>query len=363
MKIPGQEHMAEFAGLAAMRVKAGQTIAVVARKLGPVGQTLRGLLAALLFGLSLSHSLAQPPNTAAAPSREQTAPQDDLRQLTAGTVFRECADCPQVVVIVPKPKGLESLQRDNVFWSPEQTPEAIELPGLFAIGRYEVTRAEFARFVKDSGYAAPANVGCYGWNGTRYATNALADWRKPGFAQTENDPAVCVSWSDANAYTEWLAKKTGKPYRLPSEADWEYAARAGHPAARPWGDSGIDACRHANVADASTKQGVSGTAGSWKYHDCDDRHAYTAPVGSYPPNAFGLHDMLGNAWEWTDTCWNPAATGTPSAEDRVTGPCEQRVLRGGGWVDSPAYVRYDFRFLLDQGDRDFYSGFRVLRGE
>lgn len=324
---------------------------------------LRCMLVTLLLGLCLSHSFAQAPNPAASPSREQASPHVDLRERAAGTAFRDCADCPQVVVIVPRPNGLESVQRDNLFWNPEQAQEALELPAKFAIGRYEVTRAEFARFVKDSGYAAPANVGCYGWNGARYETNAFADWRKPGFAQTDNDPVVCVSWDDASAYTEWLAKKSGKPYRLPTEAEWEYAARAGNAAGRPWGDSGVDACRYANVADASTRQGVSGTEGSWKYHDCDDRHAQTAPVGSYPPNAFGLHDMLGNAWEWTATCWNPEPLAAPSAGKRMAEPCEQRVLRGGGWVDSPAYVRYDFRFLLDQGDRDFYSGFRVLRDE
>ncbi len=363
MKLPGQKYMAAFAGLTATRAKTGQTIGVVAKKLGLVRQALRGLSTALLFGLCLSHSLAQSPNTAASGAGEKVAAQDDLRHTTAGTAFRDCADCPLVVVIVPRPDGLEPMRRDNLFWNPEQTQETIELPGIFAIGRYEVTRAEFARFVKDSGYAAPANAGCYGWSGARYETNALADWRNPGFAQTENDPVVCVSWDDANAYTEWLAKKTGKSYRLPTEVEWEYAARAGNAAARPWDDAGIDACRHANVADASTRRGMPGTAGSWKYHDCDDRHAYTAPVGSYTPNAFGLHDMLGNAWEWTDTCWNPGPAVPPSGGTLTAGPCEQRVLRGGGWVDSPAYVRYDFRFLLDQGDRDFYGGFRVLRGD
>lgn len=324
---------------------------------------LRGVLAALIFGLCLSHSLAQSPNPAASHPKTQASPQNDLRQLAAGTVFRDCADCPMVVVIVPKPKVLESMQRSDLFWNPEQAQEPIELPGVFAIGRYEVSRAEFALFVKDSGYMAPANAGCYAWNGARYETNAFADWRNPGFAQTDNDPVVCVSWSDASAYTEWLSRKTGKHYRLPTEAEWEYAARAGNTEALPWSSDGVDACRYANVGDASTKLGVPGTAATWKFHDCDDRHAYTAPVGSYRPNAFQLHDMLGNAWEWTGTCWNLAPPGAPPDGNRMAGPCERRVLRGGGWVDSQAYVRYDFRFLLEQDDRDFYNGFRVLRGE
>lgn len=323
----------------------------------------RRMLSALLWGLCLSHSHAQPPNTDASASSMQVSPQDDLRQLTTGTTFRDCADCPVMVVIVPAPNGPESMPHEGPFWNPGQVQEAGEWPSVFAMGRYEVTRAEFARFVRDSGYVVPANVGCYGWNGIRYETNPLADWSNPGFAQTDNDPAVCVSWSDANAYTKWLTKKTGKGYRLPTEAEWEYAARAGNAATRPWGDDEVNACRHANVGDASAKRGVPGTEATWKYHDCDDRHAYTAPVGSYEPNAFRLYDMLGNAWEWTDTCWNMSPPGAPPEDNRTTGPCEQRVLRGGGWVDSPAYVRYDFRFLLDPDDRDFYSGFRVLRSE
>ena len=324
---------------------------------------LRSALVALLSGLCLSHSLAQPPNTAASPSNAQASPRDDLRQLAAGTAFRDCADCPMMVVIVPKPNGLKSIQHDNLFWNPNQAEDAIELPGVFALGRYEVTRAEFALFVKDSGYVPPANVGCYGWNGSRYETNAVADWRNPGFAQTDNHPVVCVNWNDASAYTEWLSQKTGKGYRLPTEAEWDYAARAGSAAVHPWDGDDVDACRHANVGDASTKRGVPGTAATWKFNDCDDRHAYTAPVGSYRPNAFQLYDMLGNAWEWTDTCLDLAIPGKRSDGNRIPVPCEQRVLRGGGWVDSKAYVRYDFRFLLEPGDRDFYNGFRVLRGE
>lgn len=324
---------------------------------------LRRMMAALFFGLGLSHSLAQSPNPAALLSGSQASSQNDLRQLAVGTMFRDCADCPLMVVIVPKPNEQQSMQQNDLLWNPGQAQKAMDLPGVFAMGRYEVTRAEFALFVKDSGYKAPANVGCYGWNGTRYETNALADWRNPGFAQTDNDPVVCVSWNDASAYTEWLTKKTGKAYRLPTEAEWEYAARAGNAAARPWGDVEVDTCRYANVGDASTKRGVPGTAAAWKFHDCDDRYAYTAPVGSYQPNTFRLHDMLGNAWEWTDTCWNLAPPGAPTDDNRRSDPCEQRVLRGGGWIDSQPYVNYGFRFLIDGDDRDFYNGFRVLRGE
>ena len=236
---------------------------------------------------------------------------------------------------------------------------SVAIPGAFGVGKYEVTKAQFARFVQESGHTTSG--GCYAWSGSKYEQDESKDWRNPGFAQTNKHPVVCVNWNDAKAYTEWLTKKAGKRYRLLTEAEWEYAARAGRQTSRPWGDNASDACRYANVADAAAKRDVPGTA-SWTFHECNDRRAYTAPVGSYPPNAFGLHDVLGNAWEWTEDCWNEEYAGAPSdGRDWSRGDCGQRVLRGGSWVDSPPFVRYDFRFRIGSDDRDFYIGFRVAR--
>jgi len=241
----------------------------------------------------------------------------------------------------------------------EGSPQALKLAAAIGVGKFEVTRAQFARFVRETGYAT--NGGCFVWSGVKYEHDASKDWRHPGFAQTDKDPVVCVNWDDAKAYTDWLAKKSGKPYRLPTETEWEYAARAGSPALRPWGDDARVACRYANVADRRAMRDVPGVA-SWLFHDCDDQHAYTAPVGSYRPNAFGLYDMLGNAWEWTEDCQDEANAATPSnGRDCAKGVCCRRVLRGGGWVDSPNFVRYDFRFFIGSADRDFYVGFRVAR--
>lgn len=229
----------------------------------------------------------------------------------------------------------------------------------FGLGKHEVTRAQFARFVDESGHSTGG--GCYVWGGSMYAQDGSRDWRNPGFPQTGDHPVVCVNWHDARVYAEWLSRKTGKSYRLPTGPEWEYAARAGTQSPRPWGDDARGACSHANVADASAKRGVPGTA-NWTFHECDDNNAYTATVGSYRPNAFGLYDMLGNAWEWTEDCWNDdLAHAVTDGRDRPGGACEQRVLRGGSWVDSPLFVRYDFRFGIGPEDRDFYIGFRVVR--
>ncbi len=301
---------------------------------------------------------------------------NDLQRLKAGTVFRDCSYCPEMVAVPPgklsidPPEG-EIGQADSV-----QTPHSVEISRALGVGRYEVTRAQFARFAQESGHAASG--GCYAWNGGRYEQDAAKDWRKPGFAQTDRDPVVCVNWGDAKAYAEWLSKKTGRRYRLLTEAEWEYAARAGNKTLWPWGGNARDACRYANVADAAAQREVPGTA-SWTFHACNDRHAYTAPAGSYRPNAFGLYDMSGNAWEWTEDCLQddypappPEKSSTP-ADGRITpadgrgtpaGACRgQRVLRGGSWVDSPLFLRYDFRFRIGEDDRDFYIGFRVARPE
>jgi formylglycine-generating enzyme required for sulfatase activity len=324
---------------------------------------LRWILATLLLALGSSHLLAQQRNLGGAPTTVQTrqpAPrQSNLQRLAAGTVFRDCAYCPELVVIPPGNFTMGSPENEAGRMSREEPQQSVAIPSAIGVGKYEVTKAQFARFVRESGHVASG--GCFVWNGSKYEQDASKDWRNPGFAQTDKDPVVCVNWNDANAYTAWLTKKTGKRYRLPTEAEWEYAARAGTQTSRPWGDNASDACRYANVADATAKRDVPGTA-SWTFHECNDNHAYTAPVGSYQPNAFGLYDMLGNAWEWTEDCWREEYTGAPSDDgDASSGDCGRRVLRGGGWVDSPAFVRYDFRFFIGSDDRDFYLGFRVAR--
>lgn len=288
-------------------------------------------------------------------------PASDLQALRAGTVFRDCPDCPEMVVIPPGNFNMGSPDSERGRLGKEGPVHSVTLPRVFAVGKYEVTKAQFARFAQEAGYAASGGCFAMNVNGDTYAEDSAKDWRNPGFAQTDNDPVVCVSWNDAKAYTQWLTRKAGKAYRLLTEAEWEYSARAGTHTSRPWGDDPGDACRYANVADVTTKNSVPG-ARLFPVHACDDRHPYTAPVGSYLPNAFGLHDMIGNVWERTEDCWNDSYAGAPGdGSARTDGKCSQRMIRGGSWFYVPTNGRVADRQSLAIVGRDFASGFRVAR--
>jgi formylglycine-generating enzyme required for sulfatase activity len=286
--------------------------------------------------------------------------QNDLRHLAAGTVVRDCAECPELVVIPPGNFNMGSPDSERGRDKDREGPvHSVTLSQAFGVGKYEITKAQFARFVQETGFSSSG--GCYVWNGEKVEHDSAKGWRNPGFAQTDNEPAVCISWDDANAYTQWLSRKTGKAYRLLSEAEWEYAARGGSHSSRPWGDDPGQACRNANVGDATAKAGVPGFS-NIAMHACDDGHAYTAPVGSYQPNGFGLYDMIGNAWEWTEDCWNEDYAGAPGdGSARTAGDCERRVLRGGSWDVNPDVARSAYRGADAAGFRDVDFGFRVAR--
>ena len=172
---------------------------------------------------------------------------------------------------------------------------------------------------------------------------------------------VSVSWDDAQVYVRWLSAKTGKRYRLPSESEWEYAARAGTRTSRPWGDSESGQCRYANGLDAAAKRGFR----TWEaatVASCDDGRALTAPVGRYEANAWGLHDVLGNVWEWTRDCWNGSYAGAPrDGSAWNSGDCSRHVLRGGSWGSVPRLLRSANRHGSISGDRSHDTGFRVAR--
>ena len=157
-------------------------------------------------------------------------------------------------------------------------------------------------------------------------------------------PVIRVSWSDVQAYVAWLSGKTGEAYRLLSEAEWEYAARAGTTTRYHWGDD-IGRNRANCVGDR-----------------CGDSWEFTAPVGSFGANGFGLHDVHGNVWEWVEDCWNGSYAGAPSDGSAwESGNCDRRVLRGGSWVNIPRDLRAAVRGRIDTGDRSSISGFRVAR--
>ena len=230
----------------------------------------------------------------------------------------------------------------------------------FSAGKYEVTRGQYRIFAEATKRVAG---GCWGWGGTDFVWEPKSDWRSPGFSQDDRHPVTCVSWDDASAYAKWLSERTGKRYRLLTEAEWEYAARAGTTTARYWSDDREQLCAHANGADHTARAEARHAAG-WHVADCKDGYAYTAPVGTFRPNPFGLHDMLGNVREWTQDCWNGNYKGAPADGSAwSTGDCELRAVRGGAWIDSPVSLRAAARVGSPIEVKVFTRGIRVARDD
>lgn len=267
--------------------------------------------------------------------------------------FRDCADCPEMIKIPAGSFTMGSAAGEEGSEEDERRRHEVNVGG-FSLGKYEVTRAQFSVFVNESKYDGGSS--CYIYeegNGVQKAGNS---WHNPGFSQAGNHPVACVSYEDAQAYANWLSQKTGKKYRLPTEAEWEYAARAGTTTARYWGDDVNETCRYANVSDQTAKQSFA----DWTTHNCSDGAVFTAPVGSFQPNGFGLHDMLGNVWEWTCSTYGGGSyDGSETTCDKS--PDTTRVNRGGSWSSRPLFVRAANRIRLNQKSRISELGFRVAQ--
>lgn len=179
----------------------------------------------------------------------------------------------------------------------------------------------------------------------------------------DNQPVVYVSWEDAKAYAKWLTQQYGAKYefRLPTEAEWEYACRAGTTTDRFWGDNPDNACQFANVHDKTSKRIIK--IAYWTHHDCDDGYGVASPVGKFQPNAFGLYDMLGNIREWCEDIYSGDAYSKHLRINPIyKGGGTDRVLRGGCWVDVPWDVRCDARYIGSPPDtRGPAFGFRLVR--
>ena len=227
---------------------------------------------------------------------------------------KDCAHCPEMVV-VPEGRfamGATPAEEERTFLPEGFRNRSQPIRNVsvkpFAVGKFEVTRGEYRVFIEATGRSGD---GCWVWGWTEVVSDPSERWRNPGYAQDDTHPVTCVSWEDASAYVAWLTQQAGRRYRLLTESEWEYAARAGTTTTRYWGDEASVTCAYANGADRSSAAQVPG-ASDWYIADCDDRFAYTAPVGRYRPNAFGLHDMLGNAEEWVQDCWKADYTGAPA---------------------------------------------------
>lgn len=225
----------------------------------------------------------------------------------------------------------------------------------FSIARYEVTRLEYAEFAQDTALE-PDDDGCQSHQDGVWQLQAERSWREAGFPQGPKEPVVCVSRDDALAYASWLSDRIGANYRLPTESEWEYAARAGATTARPWGDDMEPACLWGNVGDRALLRSYSDWP--WEVHRCNDGHVHTAPVGSYSANAFSVYDMVGNVWEWTCSSYDPEYRGEEGqcADDQSMG-----VVRGGSWSNSPVWVRSAARFPNPPSAKFDLVGFRLVR--
>jgi formylglycine-generating enzyme len=270
-----------------------------------------------------------------------------------GTVIRDCPTCPAMVVLPGGRFKQGSMRAENgsAFESPLHW---VAIGSSLSMSSNAVTVEDFQQFITDTGRDIR---GCDIYDGD-WKHRPDNSWKNPGFPQTGTHPVTCVSWNDAKAYVGWLSTKTGHRYRLPSASEWEYAARAGGEAVQPWGANGAGACATANVADASAAQRYPG----WAVFACNDGYVYTAPVGSFKANSFGLNDMLGNVFQWTEDCWYADYTGAPiDGSARSNGDCSEHELRGGSWFSTPTYVRANYRNHFAADYRTSSVGIRLVR--
>ncbi|MFC4308508.1 formylglycine-generating enzyme family protein [Steroidobacter flavus] len=250
---------------------------------------------------------------------------------------KDCAECPEMV-IVPSGKFVMGSDGSEFGHNANEAPaHEVTFAKPFAIGKYEVTFDEW-----DACVAAKA-------------CEAVQD---DGWGRGRR-PVIYVNFDMAMGYASWLSKKTGKQYRVPSEAEWEYAARGGTTTPWFWGNEPTQACEFGNVGDQTLKVEHP----DWTLHDCKDGYAKTAPVGSFKPNAFGIYDTVGNVWEWVQDCYNETYEGAPTdGHAWLTGDCTRRIDRGGGWYNKPSAVRSALRYAGDDSKRQNNTlGFRVVR--
>ncbi len=287
--------------------------------------------------------------------------------------FRDCADCP-LMIELPPGSFLMGTAEANRLTDPRTGKPAtndgpqhrVDINYQFAIGKYEVTTAEFASFVAATGYRPDGP--CMEFSPPEsFEISSQTSWNQTGFPQTELSPVTCASYFDALEYVTWLSAITQKNYRIPSESEWEYAARAGSNSPYFWGDSRFDTCNYANVrsagADAiSTRQAIADERDGFP---CDDGYVHSSPVGSFLPNAFGLHDMQGNVWEWVADCNHKNYAGAPSdgsawLDDRG---CQFGVIRSGSFLNLVERSSTTVRAGRPREGRATNMGFRVVRDE
>lgn len=237
----------------------------------------------------------------------------------------------------------------------------------FYLGIHEVTRGQFASFVRDKNYRTEPERDGKGGYGTddqgQWKQKPEYSWRNPGFTQTDDHPVVNLSWNDAVAFCEWLSRKEEKNYRLPTEAEWEYACRSGTTTMYQHGNDPEELAQVGNVADGTAK----GKFSSWRTIRAKDGYVFTAPVGQFQANEFGLFDMHGNVWEWCSDWYDVKYYATSPVSDPAGAASGSiRVFRGGCWLNTAWSCRSAHRSWNVPSTRNFLLGFRValsLSGE
>ncbi len=258
-----------------------------------------------------------------------------------GSAIKDCPVCPELIVV---PAGEFTMGSDKEeSGHPDEKPQhAVRIPKAFAAGKFEVTF--------DQWDACAAEGRC-------------AKVSDDGLGRADR-PVINVTWPDAKIYVAWLSEKSGKAYRLLSEAEWEYAARAGTKTAWFWGPAedsygSREACKFANTHDESGKKAHPNYV--WSNHLCDDGFPETAPVGRYQSNAFGLHDMIGNVREWVEDCHGEYKDAPSDGSARAASVCEKRIVRGGAWIDGASTTRSAYRHPLPETHKNYQVGLRVAR--
>jgi len=295
-----------LAGVAALAVCAAAFAAY--RVLAPSGVPAAGPAAEIKRA---NPGVAPPPADRAQPDR------------MAANNFRDCPQCPELVRIPAGRFQMGSTPNDDSADEDETPRHDVTIAKPFALGKYEVTFAEWEVCVRAKACTNPGNDN---------------DWGRG------RQPVVSVTWNDAKQYVAWLSRETGKKYRLPSEAEWERAARAGKATRYAWGNE-----------IGSNRANCESCGSQW-----DGKR--TAPVGSFPANEYGLHDMAGNVWEWVEDCWSDNHRGAPAdGKPRLTGQCERRVMRSGSWNNHPNNVRPAAREPMAPENESYDIGFRLAR--
>ena len=272
--------------------------------------------------------LATPVDDVVVPS---TTEGQTKRRMNPGEVFRDCPDCPLMVVVPGGAFMMGSPDSEEGRYSNEGPQHHVTIPESFAVSKFEITFNEWEACIDGDG--------CW--------RRKLNDW---GFGRG-NRPVISVTWHEAKKYVKWLSSKTGYQYRLLSEAEWEYVARAGTTTAFYFGStiSTDQANYNGNYVYGKGQEGY------WRYQ--------TVPVGSFPPNSFGVHSMHGNVWEWVEDCWHNWYYGAPEDGSAWTlsGYCDERVIRGGAWMNEPWFLRSAFRGRASYGEISAAIGFRIAQ--